>query len=130
MVAKYIVKSKKAGLNSFQINFFGRLMKQGKDEKAIRNAVASAIAKFGEKVSKDLNEGLEKLSKVNTIVMDKTGTLTKGIPQVTDIIPLADLDQKEILKLLASLEENSEHPLSVAIVEKAKAEDIKFVLKF
>ena len=53
---------KKAGLNSFQINFFGRLMKQGKDEKAIRNAVASAIAKFGEKVSKDLNEGLEKLS--------------------------------------------------------------------
>ncbi len=73
-------------------------------------------------------ESLEKLHKVNTIVVDKTGTITKGKPEVTDILPsYADesLDGVEILKLIASLEKNSEHPLAEAIKEKAKSMDVQ-----
>jgi heavy metal translocating P-type ATPase len=69
-------------------------------------------------------ESLEKLHKVNTIIVDKTGTITKGKPEVTDILG-SDFDETELLKLLASLEKNSEHPLAVAICEKAKAMNIE-----
>jgi Cu+-exporting ATPase len=68
-------------------------------------------------------ESLEKLHKINTIVVDKTGTITKGKPEVTDIIPSytdGETDGIEVLKLIASLEKNSEHPLAMAIQEKAK----------
>ena len=73
-------------------------------------------------------ESLEKLHKINTIVVDKTGTITKGKPEVTDII-LTDTNgsRNHVLSLLASLEKNSEHPLAVAVVEKADQEKIDFL---
>jgi len=70
-------------------------------------------------------ENLEKLSSVNFVVMDKTGTVTKGKPDVTDINPIANLSTKEVLQLLYSLENHSEHPLAQAIVDKAETEKIK-----
>ena len=74
-------------------------------------------------------ESLEKLHKINTIVVDKTGTITKGKPEVTDII-LADPagnGPNRVLSLIASLEKNSEHPLAVAVVEKANEEKAGFL---
>lgn len=74
-------------------------------------------------------ESLEKLHKINTIVVDKTGTITKGKPEVTDII-LADSagnGPNRVLSLIASLEKNSEHPLAVAVVEKANEEKAGFL---
>lgn len=65
-------------------------------------------------------ESLEKFNSINFVVMDKTGTLTKGAPDVTDIQPIDSHSEKEILELLASLESHSEHPLAQAVVEKAK----------
>jgi P-type Cu+ transporter len=70
-------------------------------------------------------ESLEKLHKVNTIVTDKTGTITKGKPEVTDIVTLSDLNENEILKIIASLEKSSEHPLAEAILLKAKSKNIE-----
>ena len=70
-------------------------------------------------------ENLEKLNSVDFIVMDKTGTLTKGKPEVTDILPLGDRIQSKILQLLFSLENHSEHPLALAIVEKARQQKIE-----
>lgn len=69
-------------------------------------------------------DGLETLSKVTTIVTDKTGTITKGKPEVTDIITFSTQNEKELLQLLASLEEHSEHPLAHAVMEKAKDEKL------
>ncbi|MBP7928046.1 copper-translocating P-type ATPase [Patescibacteria group bacterium] len=69
-------------------------------------------------------EGLEQLSKVNTVVTDKTGTITKGKPEVTDIVPLGNLSEKDILQILGSLENQSEHPLGQAVVEKASSLNI------
>ena len=65
-------------------------------------------------------EHLEHAYKLNAIVLDKTGTITKGKPEVTDIISLNGLEQGEILRLAASAEQGSEHPLGVAIYEKGK----------
>lgn len=65
-------------------------------------------------------EALERLEKVNTLVVDKTGTLTEGKPTVTSIIPYADASETEILTLAAALEIQSEHPLAHAIVQTAK----------
>lgn len=70
-------------------------------------------------------ESLEKLHKINAIVVDKTGTITKGQPEVTDIIPTSNLSTNEVLHILASLEHNSEHPLAAAIRAKAKLENIQ-----
>ncbi|MDO4565242.1 MAG: heavy metal translocating P-type ATPase [Clostridia bacterium] len=64
-------------------------------------------------------EALETLHAIDTVVMDKTGTLTRGKPVVTDIVPLGVSDD-ELLKLAASLEHGSAHPLAAAIVEQAK----------
>ncbi|PJD98329.1 MAG: copper-translocating P-type ATPase [Parachlamydia sp.] len=69
-------------------------------------------------------EALEKLEKVNTVVMDKTGTLTEGKPQVTTIIALPSVSEDELLRAAAAVEKNSEHPLGVAIVEKAAAKKL------
>ena len=69
-------------------------------------------------------ESLQKLQVINYIVMDKTGTLTKGKPSVTDIQPVGEISKAEVLQLLYSLEKHSEHPLACAIVEKAEAEKI------
>lgn len=60
-------------------------------------------------------EGLEKLSKADTIVLDKTGTITKGEPEITDVIILNNSSRAEIMEILGSLEHNSEHPLAEAI---------------
>src|SRR6202140_3337482 len=61
-------------------------------------------------------EALERMEKVDTLVVDKTGTLTEGKPKVTAVVPVAGLTESEILPLAASLERSSEHPLAAAIV--------------
>ncbi|MBR0031354.1 MAG: cation-translocating P-type ATPase [Treponema sp.] len=66
-------------------------------------------------------EALEKMGKVDTLTFDKTGTLTYGKLEVTDIVPLQDLNEDDLLALAASAESRSEHPLAKAIVEKAKS---------
>ncbi len=69
-------------------------------------------------------EALETAHQLNAIVMDKTGTLTKGEPSVTDVIVAGKFSEKEILFLAASAEKGSEHPLGEAIVRKAREEDL------
>ncbi|MBI2260775.1 MAG: heavy metal translocating P-type ATPase [Caulobacterales bacterium] len=64
-------------------------------------------------------EALERFEKVDTLVLDKTGTLTEGRPSVTAIRPAAGFDEGELLRLSASLERNSEHPLADAVVRAA-----------
>lgn len=65
-------------------------------------------------------EHLETAYKLNAIVLDKTGTITKGQPEVTDIVNLGDLQETEILSFASIAEKKSEHPLGVAIYEKGK----------
>ncbi|GAA4024423.1 copper-translocating P-type ATPase [Actimicrobium antarcticum] len=65
-------------------------------------------------------EALEHMEKVNTLVVDKTGTLTEGKPRVTAIVPAAGMTESDILPLAASLEQSSEHPLAAAIVAAAR----------
>jgi Cu+-exporting ATPase len=65
-------------------------------------------------------EALERLEKVTTLVVDKTGTLTEGKPKLMDVLPASGFGAKEFLRLAASLEQNSEHPLAAAIVRGAK----------
>jgi len=69
-------------------------------------------------------EALERMEKVNTLVVDKTGTLTEGKPRVTAIVPAAGLSESEILPLAASLERSSEHPLAAAIVTAARDRNV------
>ena len=69
-------------------------------------------------------DALERLEKVDTLVIDKTGTLTVGRPSVTDIESLGAMAPEEILRLAASLERGSEHPLGAAILAAAKERDI------
>jgi Cu+-exporting ATPase len=71
-------------------------------------------------------EALERLEKVTTLVVDKTGTLTEGKPKLMDVLPSGGFDAKEFLRLAASLEQNSEHPLAAAIVRGAKEQGIVF----
>jgi Cu+-exporting ATPase len=69
-------------------------------------------------------EALERLEKVTTLVVDKTGTLTEGKPKLVDVLPSDGFDAKEFLRLAASLEQNSEHPLAAAIVQGAKEQSL------
>ena len=69
-------------------------------------------------------EALERLEKVTTLVVDKTGTLTEGKPKLVDVLPAGGLEAKEFLRLAASLEQNSEHPLAAAIVQGAKEQSL------
>jgi Cu+-exporting ATPase len=69
-------------------------------------------------------EALERLEKVTTLVVDKTGTLTEGKPKLIAVLPTGGFDNKEFLRLAASLEQNSEHPLAAAIVRGAKDQSI------
>jgi Cu+-exporting ATPase len=64
------------------------------------------------------------LEKVTTLVVDKTGTLTEGKPKLMNVLPTGDFEAKEFLRLAASLEQNSEHPLAAAIVQGAKDQAI------
>ena len=63
---------------------------------------------------------LEETGKAETVVLDKTGTITVGEPRVTDILPAGDLSQEELLKLAAALEKKSEHPLAKAVLLAAE----------
>lgn len=67
-------------------------------------------------------EHLETTYKIQAVVLDKTGTITKGEPEVTDIISLGQKDSSEIIRLAAITEKKSEHPLGVAIYEKGKSD--------
>jgi Cu+-exporting ATPase len=69
-------------------------------------------------------EYLERTQKIDTVVFDKTGTLTKGEPTVTDIVSFSpfEFDEKEIIKLAAIAEKQSEHPLASAIIQRAQIE--------
>ncbi|MDZ4790071.1 MAG: heavy metal translocating P-type ATPase [Hyphomicrobiales bacterium] len=71
-------------------------------------------------------ESLERLEKVNTLVVDKTGTLTEGKPALTSVVAAPGFDEAELLRVAASVERSSEHPLAAAIV--AKAVERKLVL--
>jgi Cu+-exporting ATPase len=70
-------------------------------------------------------EAIERTEKVNCLLTDKTGTLTAGKPRVTSAMPGANLDEQQLLKLAASLEQNSEHPLGRAIVDEAKEKGVE-----
>jgi len=70
-------------------------------------------------------EVLEILEKVDTLVVDKTGTLTEGKPAVAAIVRLSDIPENEILRLSASVERGSEHPLAAAIVRAAEERGLK-----
>jgi Cu+-exporting ATPase len=65
-------------------------------------------------------EALEGLERVDTLVVDKTGTLTEGKPRLMTVVPAAGVDQRDLLRLAASLEQGSEHPLAAAIVAGAR----------
>ncbi len=64
-------------------------------------------------------EALERMEKIDTLVVDKTGTLTEGKPKVVAVVPLAGFEEAQVLKLAASVERGSEHPLAAAIVAAA-----------
>jgi Cu+-exporting ATPase len=69
-------------------------------------------------------EALERMEKVDTLVVDKTGTLTEGKPKVVAVVPADGLDEAEVLRLAASVERASEHPLALAIVKEAEERNI------
>ena len=71
-------------------------------------------------------EALERMEKVDTLVVDKTGTLTEGKPKVVAVVPAPGLTEAEVLPLAASLERSSEHPLAAAIVAAAKERGVAF----
>lgn len=68
---------------------------------------------------------LEQTGKTQIVVLDKTGTLTKGKPQVTDILPASGYDADSLLRLAASLESKSEHPLAAAITRRAGESNVE-----
>src|SRR3989344_4080311 len=70
---------------------------------------------------------LENTSRINAIVLDKTGTLTEGKPKVTDIVSFNGFSEKEVLTYMASVESNSNHPIAKAIIEKANERRIKLL---
>ncbi|HDO9849879.1 TPA: copper-translocating P-type ATPase, partial [Legionella pneumophila] len=72
-------------------------------------------------------EALERMEKVNTLIVDKTGTLTEGHPKLTHIETSEDWDERQALLLAASLEYHSEHPLASAIVKAAQEMQIAFI---
>jgi len=72
-------------------------------------------------------EYLERSQKINTIVFDKTGTITKGEPDVTDIVSLNELSEREILEYGGTVESGSEHPIAQAIVNKVKEMKIPLI---
>ncbi|MFB7900597.1 heavy metal translocating P-type ATPase, partial [Streptomyces xiamenensis] len=69
-------------------------------------------------------DALETAARIQTVVMDKTGTLTRGRPEVTDIVPATGYDEHTLLKLTAAVERESEHPLAHAVVRRAEERHI------
>lgn len=72
-------------------------------------------------------EALEITHKIDTVVFDKTGTITEGRPELTDIIPYGDIDRQKLLQLTASAEKGSEHPLAEAIVREAEKQNLELL---
>ncbi len=72
-------------------------------------------------------EALETAHKINTIVFDKTGTITQGKPQVTDVLPAQAVSRDRLLQIAASAEKGSEHPLGQAIVQAAESEGVSLL---
>ena len=70
-------------------------------------------------------EALERMARVDTLIVDKTGTLTEGRPRLTDVIPLSDRSEDDVLTVAAALETGSEHPLAEAIVGGARDRGLK-----
>ncbi len=70
-------------------------------------------------------EAIERFEKVNTLIVDKTGTLTEGEPRVTVIKPIGDFSEEDVLFYAASLEKSSEHPLGASVVNKALEKGLK-----
>ncbi len=75
-------------------------------------------------------EALEKMGAVDTIAFDKTGTLTYGRLEVSDLIPLGNISEEELLRITASAESRSEHPLGKAITVRAKGMDLMDIFDF
>jgi Cu+-exporting ATPase len=69
-------------------------------------------------------EALERFAKVDTLIVDKTGTLTEGKPRLVAVLPESDHDETEVLRLAATLEKGSEHPLAEAIVSGAESRNV------
>ncbi len=67
---------------------------------------------------------LENLANIRVVAMDKTGTLTRGMPAVTAVEPLGDCSETEVLRIAAALEARSQHPLAQAVLEHAQAQDV------
>lgn len=72
-------------------------------------------------------ESLEKFNKINFVVMDKTGTITKGEPELTEIVAISKDPEDRLLQILASLEKHSEHPLAQAIIKGADGRGLKLL---
>lgn len=88
-------------------------------------AVASAIGSAGKRgVLIKGGVHLENLGRVRVLALDKTGTLTRGTPQVTDLIPLGDTHPEDILRTAAAVEASSEHPLAQAIIRRAHEDSV------
>jgi len=73
-------------------------------------------------------EAIQTLNDVRAVVLDKTGTITQGRPAVTDVVPVAGASEAEVLRLAASLEQGSEHPVAGAVVAAAQSRGLKLVL--
>lgn len=71
-------------------------------------------------------DSLEKAHKLNTIVLDKTGTITKGEPSLTDVVTAESFEENDFLRIVASAEKQSEHPLAAAIVRGAEERNLQF----
>jgi len=82
-----------------------------------RGAIAGVLIKNA--------EALEVMEKVDTLVVDKTGTLTEGKPRLSSVVPLPEWNESELLRLAASIERSSEHPLAAAIVAGAQGKNLK-----
>lgn len=67
---------------------------------------------------------LEEAGKVQIVALDKTGTITSGQPEVTDILPAEGVTETELLTLACALEKKSEHPLAKAVLKKAEKENL------
>jgi len=71
------------------------------------------------------SESLETANRIDVVALDKTGTITKGEPAVSDIVAVNGFDENELLRIAASVEQGSEHPLALSIVDAAKAKGLK-----